>query len=119
MLGFTSFGQNEFSFDKTKWILDNEVDSLDFISYRAYVISQEGFLDSLRGKDKREIINMFGEPDFINKEGFSSFENQVGFVYCIGKNTKDEKSNDCLRAALTIVIDDDIVCDIIILRYGG
>lgn len=98
---------------------DDEIDSLNIASYRAYIINQGNFLDFLKGKSKKDVVNILGKADFINRKSFKKIKGRIGFVYCVGKNTKNNKCRKCGKASITIIFDNGVVTDLIGVFSGG
>lgn len=113
----SSYGQCEIKFNKEKWIAD-EIDSiLKTTSYRAYIVDECSFIDMIRGKTKHQIRQLLGEPDYRgNNKSFR--KGRKGFVYCFGKNTKNNKCG-CQHAFVIIFFDNGIVSEFLRISTGG
>jgi hypothetical protein len=113
----SSYCQCEIKFNKKKWIAD-EIDSiLMTTSYRAYIVDECSFIDMIRGKTKLQIKQLLGEPDYRgNNKSFR--KGRKGFVYCFGKNTKNNKRG-CQSAFVIIFFDNGIASEFLRVFSGG
>jgi hypothetical protein len=119
----SGFSQNDFSFDKEKWLNDT-ADSLT-TSYRGKITDDSRFFEMLKGKTKKQLIGLLSKPDCIDKIGFTT-KWTVGYVYCIDKTTIDncckkcsKKCNPCKRSSVTLIVTNGFVVDIIGVHAGG
>jgi outer membrane protein assembly factor BamE (lipoprotein component of BamABCDE complex) len=117
------FSQDTYSFEKTKWVSDI-TDSLT-TSYRGKVTNSPHFFEMLKGRTKKQMINILGKPDAINKKSFTT-KGRMGYVYCINKATIDVRCkkkwnncNPCKMSSVTIILTNGVVDDIIGVDASG
>ena len=117
------FSQENYSFDRKKWA-DDTPDSLT-VSYRGMITDDSHFFLMLKGKTKKQMLNLLGTPDSLNKKSFTT-KRTIGYVYCIDKTTIDlgcqkryNKCNPCKKSSITIIVIKGVVVDIIGMYSSG